>query len=543
MKLRITVFMAASALILFMLPFTCKATRFIFGTDKPMIDGAGNASAVRPGDTIYLSASTRLYVLLRRLHGTAENPILVQNLGGQVVFSNNSSGYGVKFDTCSWIKMIGKSSGSDSGFVVSNTNAGIAIGGLSTCIEVAGFEIYNMTWTGIVAKTDPDCSLKSVRGHYTMRNISIHDNYLHGIANEGMYIGHSYWSGYTIHCNGKDTTVLPHLIKGLKVYNNRVENTGWDGVQVSSADSACYVNNNFIYLDSQAEALYQMSGFLLGGGSSCNCFSNFVKDGKGDGIDELGQGGNVIYNNLIVNPGKTFSGSGSKHGIFVGTQAPAAGCGYTLVFNTIVSPKTNGIDFRSTAAVNSLASDNIIANPGGSFIVPATGVSLVQLNNLKAASVSDVKFINPALDNYDLQPSSPAVNTGEAISGFNLHYDKPGRWRPWPQKYDIGAFECHDSSLLAVDEKESIPGLQIRKCFMRSGVLNVSLIMETRELLSADLYSLQGLHIANLCNSINGPGLVEMEKFIGQLPETCYICIFRFDGDSIARKIYSYSYH
>ena len=91
MKLRITVFMAASALILFMLPFTCKATRFIFGTDKPMIDGAGNASAVRPGDTIYLSASTRLYVLLRRLHGTAENPILVQNLGGQVVFSNNST--------------------------------------------------------------------------------------------------------------------------------------------------------------------------------------------------------------------------------------------------------------------------------------------------------------------------------------------------------------------------------------------------------------------------------------------------------------------
>ena len=543
MKPTFNVFLAALALIVCIMPVTCRASQFIFGADKPIIDGNINASAVKPGDTIYLSASTRLYLLLRRLHGTADKPILVQNLGGQVVFSNNPSGYGVKFDTCSWVKMIGKTSGSDSGFIVRNTNAGIAIGGLSTCIEVAGFEIYNMTWTGIVAKTDPDCSLKSVRGNYTMRNISIHDNYLHGIANEGMYIGHSYWSGYIIHCNGKDTIVLPHLIKGLKLYNNRVDSTGWDGIQVSSADSACYVNNNFVYLDSQAENVNQMSGFLLGGGSSCNCFSNFIKDGKGDGIDELGQGGNIIYNNLIVNPGKTFSGSGSKHGIYVGTQSTAAGRGYTLVFNTIVSPKTTGIEFRNTTAVNSVASDNIITSPGANYINPVTGSSLVQQNNLLSASTADVKFINPAQDNYDLQPSSPAVNTGAAISGFDLHFDLAGRWRPWPWKYDIGAFECHDSSLLSVNEKESAPGLQIRSCYIRSGFLNVSLSLETRELLSADLYSLEGRHITSLCNSVKGPGIIELEKFIGQMAETCYICIFRFTGDSIARKIYSDSFH
>ncbi|MCX6286018.1 MAG: right-handed parallel beta-helix repeat-containing protein [Bacteroidetes bacterium] len=515
-------------------------TQFIFGPDKPVIDGRGNASAVKPGDTIYLSASTRQYVLLRSLHGTSSRPILVQNIGGPVIFTN--SNYGIKFDTCSWIRCIGKADSGSYGFLISVVNAGVAIQGLSTCIEVAGFEISAASWTGIVAKTDPDCSFKSTRGNYVMRNISIHDNYLHDITNEGMYIGHSYFSGYLLHCNGKDTVVYPHLIRGLNIYNNKVKNTGWDGIQVSSADSACYVNNNFIYLDSQAEASGQMSGFLLGGGSSCNCFSNFVKDGKGDGIDELGQGGNFIYNNLIVNPGKNLTGSGQKHGIYVGTQTPAAGRGYQIVFNTIVSPRTNGIDFRSTAAVNSVAFDNIIANPAGSYIKLATGTTLAQQDNLQVPNVSDVKFINSSSDNYDLLPSSPAVNKGSAVAGFTLNSDIIGRFRPWPWRYDIGAFECHDSSLLSVNEKINPVGIQIIRCFVKYGVLNVCLSLDERESLYTDVYSLQGKHISAICNSLKGPGLVEFEKFVGQLEDACYICIFRLGGCSVSRKIYAGSF-
>jgi len=523
-------------------PSEARATHYIFGSDKPTIDGKGNASDIRPGDTIYLSASPRLFLCLLRLNGTADKPIVVQNLGGQVTFSHYY--YGVKFDTCSWIKMIGIPDASGYGFVISNVNgAGISIGSMSTCIEVAGFEIHDVSWTGIVAKTDPDCSLKSVRERFTMRNISIHDNHLYTIGDEGMYIGHSYWSGYTINCNGKDTVVLPHLIRGLKVYNNKVEETGWDGIQVSSSDSACYVNNNFIYQDSQGQVSGQMSGFLLGGGSSCNCFSNFIKDGKGDGIDELGQGGNYIYNNLIVNPGRTDSELVQKHGIYVGTQAPAAGRGYNLIFNTIVSPKTNGIDFRSMAAVNSIASDNIIANPGGSYIKPVTGTSLTTQNNLFEAAVSDVNFINSSQDNYDLLPSSPAVNAGIAISGFNLNFDIIGRWRPWPWKYDIGAFECHDSSLLSVNEKAIMPQIDIIRCYYKSGVLSVCVGLGGKEILSADLYSMQGVHIVTICNSVKGPGIVEMEKNVGRLEDACYICIFRFAGDSVSRKIYADSFN
>lgn len=518
-------------------PMMVNASRFIFGPDKTIIDGRTNASAVKPGDTIYLTASVRQFLIMRNLHGSQSGPILVQNDGGQVIFNNYN--YGVKFDTCSWIKMQGVAATGSYGFLISNINAGISIGGLSTCIEVAGFEIMNAAWTGIVAKTDPDCSFLSTRGHYVMRNISIHDNYLHDIANEGMYIGHSYYNGYTIQCNGKDTIVYPHLIRGLKVYNNKVESTGWDGIQVSSSDSACQVNNNYIYHDSQAELFGQMSGFLLGGGSSCDCYSNFIKDGKGDGIDELGLGGNYIYNNLIVRPGQSLSGASGKHGIFIGMQSPAAGKGYHLVFNTIISPKTNGIDFRSTAAVNSEASDNIITSPGsgGSYIKTASGTSLAQLDNLLVATTAEVKFINPSADNYDLQPSSPAVNKASSVTGLVLNSDILGRWRPWPWKYDIGAYECHDSSLLSIEEKKINETIHLIKCYLSKNSLIVSLELDVNNLLTIDLFSLAGKHVASLDNSIRGPGACIIEKNVGRLEDACYICIIRFAGNTISVKL------
>ena len=518
-----------------LLPLPCNATKHYFGPDQPLLNGRTNAVTVKPGDTICLTASLRQYIIFRSLHGTEAKPIVVLNDGGKVMFNNFN--YGVKFDTCSWIKMSGVAEAGSYGFLISNINAGISIGGLSTCIEVSGFEIVNASWTGVVVKTDPDCSYLSTRDHFTMRNISIHDNYLHEIANEGMYIGYSFYSGHTFNCNGKDTVLYPHLIRGLRVFNNRIENSGWDGLQVSCADSACWVNNNYILHDSQAEKDTQMSGILLGGGSSCNCFSNFIKDGKGDGIDELGLGGNYIYNNLIVRPGQSYTGSGMKHGIFIGTQPTAAGRGYHLVFNSIVSPRTNGIDFRNTAAVNSEASDNIIAQPGGSYIKPASGTSLSQVDNLQVPSVSDVKFINPAVDNYDLQPSSPAVNKGSAITGLALNSDLQGRWRPWPWKYDIGAFECHDSSLLSVEENKINGNLQITKCFYRNGYLILSVILADKDVLDVDLYSIQGIHIASISKTYEGPGTYELEKFVGPLEDACYICIIRVAGNSFVKKL------
>ncbi|MEI7463648.1 MAG: choice-of-anchor Q domain-containing protein, partial [Candidatus Taylorbacteria bacterium] len=289
--------------------------------------------------------------------------------------------------------------------------------------------------------------------------------------------------------------------------------------------------------DSQAEVSGQMSGMLLGGGSSCNCSSNLIKDGKGDGIDELGLGGNYIYNNLIINPGQSYTGSGMKHGIFIGTQTPASGRGYHLVFNTIVSPRTNGIDFRSVPAAGSEASDNIITGPGGSYIKSAPGTSLNQVSNLLLASAGEVKFVNPSTDNYDLLPSSPAVNTGSAITGFSLNADFLGRWRPWPWKYDIGAFECHDSSLLSVGEHKASPAMRVNSCYYKNGKLNISVSLAIKNTLKVELYTLAGSQVSSFFKDFDSPGTFDIENFVGRLQDACYICILRFADDSFVRKM------
>jgi hypothetical protein len=103
-----------------------------------------------------------------------------------------------------------------------------------------------------------------------------------------LYIGNSKYFGQVVNCNGVDTLLLPSLLNGVKIYNNIISYSGWDGIQVSSASSNCQIYDNLIMFDSQDEYFAQMSGILLGGGSKCDCFNNYITDGKGNGIESHG---------------------------------------------------------------------------------------------------------------------------------------------------------------------------------------------------------------------------------------------------------------
>src|SRR5690606_8521336 len=54
---------------------------------------------------------------------------------------------------------------------------------------------------------------------------------------------------------------------------------------------------------------------------------------------------------------------------------------------------------------------------------------------------SDAKFTNPALDDYSLQPTSPAVNAGADVSAHGVTFDFDDKSRPFGGVYDIGAYE------------------------------------------------------------------------------------------------------
>jgi hypothetical protein len=261
-------------------------------------------------------------------------------------------------------------------------------------------------------------------------------------GNEGMYIGSSFYSGETINCNGKDTVVMPSVLMGVRVYNNIVKYSGWDGIQVGSAVSDCLIFNNLVMYDSQAAVSGQMSGFLIGGGSKCNCYNNYIYNGKGDGIDCLGLGGNKMYNNVIVSPGYNYYPGNinyPKHGIYVGDVSVIPGNSFSILFNDIINPKTDGIEFNSSLSANNPIYSNVIVNPGGGtsrYIVTSSN-NTIQKNNYLTMNVSACKFADTT---YSLTASSPLIDAGY-VDNLGVTYDYFYHPRPYGHGYDIGINE------------------------------------------------------------------------------------------------------
>lgn len=474
---------------------------------------------ILPGDTICINGGLRSYLLFKNISGTANQPVVIINRNAQSVIDTDHF-YGVKFSGCRHVKFIGTSSANQPYGVKINrvgNGAGISIDDLSTNIEIAFIEIANTALGGIYAKTEPNCTFVSTRDKFTMYNISIHDCYLHDIEDEGFYIGSSKFTGqYLPDC---DTTVFPHFIHGVDIYNNIVERTGWDGIQVSSAPINCRIFNNIIRNDSYRETHNQMSGILIGGGSNCDCYNNQIFDGKGDGIDVFGYGTMKLYNNLIVRAGKTFQPANpdlSRHGVFVGNSPDGASAVIHLMHNTIIEPKSTGIRFFNSNTTNNLVFNNIITNPGnfstiGNRAYFNTDISenLFSIrNNLFSEQPTEIKFINISLDNYDLSPSSPAVNTG-FFAGLNaVNFDLLNRPRPHNSGYDIGAYESQDPYANIVESTAKI----------KTKVYPVP--ASDKIFISVKIPTNQSIQL--LIKTIDGKMIYETEKVYSSMDETIF---------------------
>ncbi len=437
---------------------TCDIT---ITSSSPYIDAlASQYKSVKPGSTVCLQAGNWNYVQIQNFHGTQQQPITFINKGGAVIIDTDHF-VGIKIGNCSHVIFRGDGDPSEKyGFRVLKVSkgAGMGVGDLSTNVEVSHVELSNTAIGGLYAKTDPNCSyFKSTRDKFTMYNFSFHDSYIHDTKDEGMYIGNSHYTG--LHLTGAcDTVVYPHVLKGVEVYNNIVENTGYDGIQVSSAVSGCSIHDNQINFDSQAGVLYQMSGIMIGGGSVCKTYNNKIINGKGDGIDVFGMGNFNIFNNLIVNVGRTYFPNNpniQKHGIFVGVDTVLNQAILGIYNNTIVSPKTFGIKLTNNKLKQTRVINNLITTPGkyadvGSAAFINSDLSQDKLflaTNYTSNSIPAVKFIDPNNYNFDLQPDSPAIDYGTNLTAEGVTFDIDNRSRPYHGYFDAGAYEPHNPSV------------------------------------------------------------------------------------------------
>lgn len=426
------------------------ATQVIDGTIAPY-------NNVHPGDTVFIAAGNRNKLQIRNFRGTETQPILFTNKGGDVVISTNEY-YGLSIINCRYFRISGTGSNSQYGIRITKvlTGAGVGIGNLSSDFEMDHLSVENCLTAGVYAKTEPDCSFTSTRDRFTQYNTSIHDNFINNTGNEGLYVGSSSYAGIHIICSGRDTTIHPPLLAGVSIYNNIIQNAGWDAIQVSSASKDCKIFNNNISHDSQSEMPNQMAGILMGGGSSCDCYNNLIMDGKGDGIENHGLGGNRIFNNIIVNAGRTYKPtdlSAIKHGIFISDITTHPDSSYYILFNDIINPKSDGIRFQSTKSHSSLIASNLIINPGNYQVYASVNAGALPQDAYirlpqKTNSVTirnnflNLDFAKAGISatDYQILPGSPLINTASP-ENHNINIDYRNGRRPYGGLFDIGAME------------------------------------------------------------------------------------------------------
>lgn len=408
---------------------------YVVPADSSVVDG--NVLGLKPGDVVCLnSAFSYGSLTFKNIVGTKEDPIMIKNCGGTVNIVATDRWHAVRTESSKYFRITGGSTNGSYGINIQGGEMGMKLDGLSTNFEVDHVEVSNVGFAGIMAKTDPTCDDATIRGNFTMYDPLIHDNFIHDTGGEGFYIGNSFWGGMQRDCGLR----LPHEIKGLKVYNNIIRNSGWEAIQVGCGIEGTEIYNNTIENYGTAHQLYQNNGIQIGPGTGGALYNNFIKKGTGNGMIIMGTGDNVIYNNIIIDAG--------ENGIFC-DERYTPGQGFTFINNTIVNPAEYGIRLYSELVPMNTVINNIISNPGKlatdpehAYVSPLSAeVKLEMSNNLFTTNLDSVQFVNAGADNYRLKASSPAVNFGKDISSFEIPVDFYESRRLKGFAYDVGASE------------------------------------------------------------------------------------------------------
>jgi hypothetical protein len=400
-------------------------------------------------------------IVFRNVEGTSSAPITIKNCDGKAIIDASPASAILLWDA-KYIRLLGNSCAA----APENIKYGIraksgtnyveakALSGRITDIEMAFLEIGGDSGTpgsaGIKIIDDPGCDEDMLpRGdpqRWVMRNILVHDNYIHNVGTEGMYIGKGQYFGAQIDCNGSTVTSYSVSLRHVRIYNNIVRDTGWDGIQLKDADEDVQIYNNTVSNYGILGVGYQNEGFVLGT-SVGDVYHNKIINGTGSGMFIKSLGNYNIHNNIIANSGEEGmyingdQGTTSEHSDY-----------FRVVNNTIAKTGQEGIWMLNSSDVDSrVVVNNIVAgvNPNSNVI---HGAWNDESNNLEERDATQVGFVdyqegspNDFLTNdYHLQSGSPAVDAGKNASVYpipNIGVDYDGEARNQGNGWDIGAYE------------------------------------------------------------------------------------------------------
>ncbi|QMW05843.1 right-handed parallel beta-helix repeat-containing protein [Spirosoma foliorum] len=399
---------------------------------------------VQPGQIICVQAGTYTYLRFQDMQGTAAAPIKIINCGGKVTVGDPANYGGIQFYNCLYFKLTGSGdSQTPYGFLINQSGggSGLAITNKSSDSEVEQVEIMNMAFAGIMAKTDPTCDPTTQRGGFTMYNVNIHDNYIHDVYGEGIYVGNSFWSaGMNKTCDNTSQVIYPHDVIGLKIYNNLIERSGAEGIQYGCAPNAQVYRNTVRNPGASPFSTYQDNGIQIGEGSGGFFYGNIITNAASAGLIILGHTGNlIVYNNVIANSGSNGIFCDNRTGSSVNTPAG-------FLQNTIVTTGKEGIKLYNENNINTIVNNILVNIWQNRYIAFGQGATATQNNNLTNSSIAAAQFVNASGLNFQLTNTSPAVNAGMNLSSWGITTDLLGTSRPAANAYDIGAYEYVSSS-------------------------------------------------------------------------------------------------
>jgi hypothetical protein len=246
-------------------------------------------------------------------------------------------------------------------------HTGLSIGDGATDFEIDCIEVARAEFAGIVAKTDDD-------GSATMRNVKLHDTYIHDTGSEGIYFG--------------STQAQPqHSFENLEIYDNRFLRTGTEALQTGQLGDGAEIHHNVL------------------GPAAIRWRSAFQKY----------QDGNVQF-------GQRYGSSSFHHNIVIGT-----GDLFVEFFPTVVAGDPRGADDTVTF------SDNYFSDTSSSGVythADDTGVNIVFERNFFRGFSFDYDEVYPDA-NEPVQVFGVGSNSPNPHLLSNNQYDAPYPFLLW----------------------------------------------------------------------------------------------------------------
>ena len=409
----------------------------------------GDNTEVNPGDVICIMGGTYTYIRIINVHGTKEEPIIIKNCNGIAKIDlKGQNNHGFVMSRSTHFRVTGTGDPNHFyGIEIFNDpqnpgRTGMAIGENISDVELDHVQAYDVE-LGLHLINVPKCEQDTWVENWTMENASVHELYVHDTIKEGFYIGSSkYGVGHNQNCDGETLTLLPPLIKRIRVFNNKFDTSGWDSMQVSVAIEDCEIYNNECRNFGLENKPAQRAGIVVGGGSTGLVYKNLIHTGRGDGIDVFGVGNVRVFNNVIVDA--------DGQGIFIGNrEILESGYNHYVINNTIINSGEDNIRYNNEFAVDSKVINNLSINPGQKHVnyVKEGAGGVDNATNLELDNVSQAGFVDHQNDNYSLLENSVAVDAGTDVNALNLVFDDfVGTGRPANGQYDVGAYEYSSST-------------------------------------------------------------------------------------------------